>query len=152
MSGHSNQSNASFGSLTVGGAPVYGAGSGTTVPVVINPTVVALSGTGPFTLTTAQTLSGIVSIPSGASTGAFTLPPAAGAAGTGLVASIPNVQVGSSFTLTVVNLDSTNAHTFTAGTGGTVVGAASIALSTSATFRFVVTAVGTSATYSAYRI
>lgn len=96
------------------------------------------------TLTIAELLTGIVTVTS-ASAVALTLPTGtltdAGVAG-------GTLPVGQSFDWNVINLGSSSgAVTMTAGTGHTYVGAAVVAISTSATFRTRKTATNTFVTY-----
>jgi len=70
----------------------------------------------PITMTAAQALSGIF-INNLAGAMAITLPSAAS-----MVATYPNVQVGSQFVLYFINTTTSGTVTFTAGTGNTFVG------------------------------
>lgn len=146
MSGHSYQVSKSFGALFVDG-PVK-TGSSTSVPIVTIPGAVSVSATA--TLTAAQALSGVVTVPSSAGAAVtLTLPTF-----TQLQSAIPNAQVGDSFLLTVVNLmTATYSVTVAAdGTHGTLVGSGTILYGpTSGTFRVVITNVASPA-YIVYRI
>ncbi len=86
-----------------------------------------------LTATAAQLIEGLFST-AGGTTCALTTP-----TGAQIVAAMANPQVGSSFTFNIVNTNS-GTTTLTAGASGiTLVGLATVATNTSATFRAVVT-------------
>lgn len=98
--------------------------------------------TGDATLTVAELLTRIITVTS-ASAVALTLP-----TGTLTDAGVGPLAVGQSFEWEVINLGSSSgAVTMTAGTGHTYVGAAVVAISTSARFRTRKTAANTFVTY-----
>jgi hypothetical protein len=142
---HSDSISVRVGQLTVTSGSVD-VGNTSTVQVFTTPAPVAL-GNATATLTTAQVFSGMgTSTPGAAAT--FTTPTAAA-----LVAYQADTQVGDSFDLVVINLSGSNAITMAAGTGVTLVGAAGVAVSTSASFRVRFTNVtASSEAVSVYRI
>lgn len=68
---------------------------------------------------------------------------------TNLKAQLPHLSIGQSFDVNVIVTGATNAFTLAGGTGVTIVGAAAVSASTSATFRFKRTA---DTTFVVYRI
>jgi hypothetical protein len=135
-----------FGSLTLRNSEVK-TGSTISVNIVNSPTPVTL-GAAVTAITASQVFSGtLVQTPSSALT--LTLDTAAH-----LLATNVNVaSVGSSFVFTIINLSGTNAILFAPdGGSGTLVGNATVAVNASGKFMVLITAVGTSPTYTVYRI
>jgi hypothetical protein len=99
------------------------------------------------TLSVAQVTGGLLVATPGAATAAYTFP-----TGTLLDAQMTNMKVNSTFALTIINLTAvTGVITMTAGasTGITLVGLATVALSSSAQFLFRKT---DTAAYTVYRV
>jgi len=101
------------------------------------------------TLTAAQVLGGVLVGNPSASAATYTTPTAAA-----IETALPNLKVGSTFDLTVINLGtSSGIITFAGGTGVTLSGMATLPITTSAgstgTWRFRKTATGA---FTAYRI
>jgi len=135
----------SFGSIVLNDAPLK---SSSTSQVAISAAPAASSLTvSATTVTAAQVLTGLLTqSPSSALT--VTLPTSAA-----FLASLPGSAVGDSFVFTYINLNGTNAATIAVDSGtGTLVGAAGVALSTSARFQFRFTSVTGSGTYTVYRL
>lgn len=109
----------------------YQFGDGNVNEVELTPQAAAVAYTGTtVTLTTADLTAGIVTS-TNASAVAFTLPTAALTD-----AAVPNARVDVAFDFVVINTGSTSgAVTMTAGTGWTLVGSATVAITTSARFR-----------------
>lgn len=129
--------------VQAGGSPLYyNVGTG---PVVFERpnyqgTPGTLNATG--TLTAALMLGGIVTSTTAAAVTGTTDTAA-------LIDAATTLAVGDAFELTVINTGGANAFTVSAGTGVTVVGSATVAASTSATFRVLKTAA--TPTFSIYR-
>lgn len=128
--------------VQAGGSPLYyNVGTG---PVVFErPNFQATPGTlnATGTLTAALILGGIVTSTTAAAV--------TGTTDTGtLIDAATTFAVGDSFDFTIINTGGTNAFTLAGGTGVTIVGSATVALSTSASFRLLKTA---AATFSIYR-
>lgn len=113
----------------------------------VTATAVSLGGSN-GTLTVAQLLTGLLLIDPGGAVSA-TLPTAAL-----LVAGINGVDVGCAFRVEIINsADGNETVTIAAGTGGTVVGTATIAQSNNKAFLIVITDITSgSETYSAYSL
>lgn len=129
--------------LQAGGSPVtYNVGTG---PVIFErtnyqPTPGTLNATG--TLTAALILGGIVTSTTAAAV--------TGTTDTGtLIDAAATFAVNDAYDFEVINTGGTNAFTLAGGTGVTIVGSATVALSTSAKFRLVKTA---AATFTIYRM
>ena len=136
---------ATFGSLTLSKATQLRTGSLSSVNIVTTPTPVTLTTTA-TTVTAAQVLSGLV-VQTPASALTVTLPAAAV-----FVSAVTGSQVGDTFRFTFVNASSANAGTVAVdSTTGTLVGSGTVATSSSATFVFRLTTVGSSPTYTVYR-
>lgn len=120
-------------------------GNGNTSDVYLYPMGDPATATTTATLTAAQVTSGVLVASPGTSAATYTLPTA-----TLLNARLTNMNINQSFDLTFVNLGtSSGALTISAGTGITLVGSATVAITSSATYRFR----KTSATaYSVYRV
>lgn len=111
-------------------------GSATQVPIFSGPAPTTLLTTTPQTLTTAQMLSGVLTITPAAAT-VLNTPTAAIA-----LANIKGVlSTNDFFDFSVINLSSTsgNTVTVTGGTGVTVIGAAVVAISSTGRFRLLFT-------------
>lgn len=93
---------------------------------------------GTIALTAAQVINGVLNI-TGGTTSAITFPAAAD-----VLAALENGQVGSSFDFTIINGGSGTAS-LTAGTGNTLVATADLTTGKRASYKGVVTAVGTPA-------
>lgn len=100
------------------------------------------------TLTVAQVTGGMLVASPGTSAATYTFPTAAA-----LDAALANIKVGSTFNLVIVNLGtSSGALTLTMGTGVTLVGSGSVAITSSAQLRFRRTGTNDTAAFVAYRI
>jgi hypothetical protein len=142
---HSTKLEQRIGRLTLANAELK-LGSTSQVNVSSCPAPTAL-GAAVTTVTAAQAYTGlIVQTPSAAQ--ALQLPTAAT-----LIAANNDIvtAVGDCFDVTIVNLSGANAITVEAATGGSVIGSATVAVSTSATYRIRFTNIGTPA-YVAYRM
>lgn len=84
-------------------------------------------GTGAVTLTTAQMINGVATIPDGGAAANITTPTAAA-----IVAAIRGAAVGTSFMFLMRNNDAADAKTLVGGTGVTIVGTAAVAATTTA--------------------
>jgi len=128
---------------SVGGG--YQVGDGNLNEVTLGDQGTVATATATATLTVAQIIAGILSANPGTSAASYTLP-----TGTLIDATLTNAKVGSTFDLAIVNLGtSSGAITLVAGTGITLAGSATIAVSTSAQIRLVRTG---DATWTSYRI
>ena len=105
------------------GAGGYQVGDGNLNEAVIGYAPAPATATVTATLTAAQVLSGILLGSPGTSAAAYTLPSVAD-----LEATLSSAKVGSTFDLSVVNVDgsSSGVITMTAGTGWTIVGLATV--------------------------
>lgn len=112
--------------------------------VTTTPAPTALS-TSATTVTASQVLAGVITQTPGSAL-TITLP-----AASTFVTAIPEVAVGDTFDFSVINLSSANIITIAVPGSGSLVGAAAVAVSTSARFRVRITAVGTAA-YVLYRL
>jgi len=106
------------------GAGGYQVGDGNLSEAIIGYAPVPATATVTATLTAAQVLSGILLGSPGTSAAAYTLPTVAT-----LEATLSSAKVGSTFDLSVINVDgsSSGVITMTAGTGWTLVGLATVA-------------------------
>ena len=106
------------------GAGGYQLGDGNLNEAVMGYAPSPATATSTATLTAAQVLSGILLGSPGSSAAAYTLPSVAT-----LEATLSSAKVGSTFDLSVVNVDgsSSGVITMTAGTGWTIVGLATVA-------------------------
>ena len=112
-----------------GGGYQVGDGNLTEIQLGVQSTPVELP-IGNLTITAAQLTSGLLVTVAGTAARGQTLPTAAQ-----LDAQLPNAKIGSTFEFTMVNLGtSSGVITFTAGTGITIVGVNTIAITTSAQF------------------
>lgn len=130
------------------GAGGYQVGDGNLNEAVIGYAPAPATATVTATLTTAQVLSGILLGSPGASAAAYTLPTAAS-----VDDALSSAKVGSTFDLSVVNVDgsSSGVITMTAGTGWTLVGLATVAATAGTAQLFRARKTGT-ATWTLYRI
>ena len=127
---------------SVGGG--YQLGDGNLAEVTLGDIGTVATATATATLTVAQITAGILSANPGTSAASYTLP-----TGTLIDATLTNAKVGSTFDLVIVNLGtSSGAITLVAGTGITLAGSATIAVSTSAQIRLVRT---DTAAWTSYR-
>ena len=92
-------------------------GNTSRTPIFTSPTPSALATTTTLTLTTAQILSGIVTVNSAAADATHTTPTAAA-----IVAAVSGAVVGQSFQLTYINTSTSYQVTIAAGSGVTLVG------------------------------
>ena len=114
---------------TSGGGYQFGDGNVNEVELTPQPAATAYTATS-ITATTAELTTGILTS-TNASAVALTLPTAALTD-----AAVPNARVDTAFEFAVINLGSASgAVTMTAGTGWTLVGSATVAITTSARFR-----------------
>ena len=128
---------------SVGGG--YQIGDGNLSEVTLGDQGTVATATVTATLTVAQITAGILSANPSTSAASYTLP-----TGTLIDATLTNAKVGSTFDLAIVNLGtSSGALTIVAGTGITLAGSATVAVTSSAQVRFVRTG---DATYTMYRI
>ena len=128
---------------SVGGG--YQIGDGNLSEVTLGDIGTVATATATATLTVAQITAGILSANPSTSAASYTLP-----TGTLIDATLTNAKIGSTFDLVIVNLGtSSGAITLVAGTGITLAGSATIAVSTSAQIRLVRT---DTATWTSYRI
>ena len=128
---------------SVGGG--YQIGDGNLSEVTLGDQGTVATATVTATLTVAQITAGILSANPSTSAASYTLP-----TGTLIDATLTNAKVGSTFDLVIVNLGtSSGALTIVAGTGITLAGSATVAVTSSAQVRFVRTG---EATYTMYRI
>ena len=128
---------------SVGGG--YQIGDGNLSEVTLGDQGTVATATVTATLTVAQITAGILSANPSTSAASYTLP-----TGTLIDATLTNAKVGSTFDLVIVNLGtSSGALTIVAGTGITLAGSATVAITSSAQVRFVRTG---DATYTMYRI
>lgn len=109
---------------TPNGAGGYQVGDGNLNEVIIGYAPAPATATASATLTVAQITAGILLGSPGASAAAYTLPTVAS-----LEAVVSSAKIGSTFDLSVVNVDgsSSGVITMTAGTGWTLVGLATVA-------------------------
>jgi hypothetical protein len=116
--------------------------------IVLGKMAAPLTATGDATLSTAQLLSGILLGSPGTSAAAYTTP-----TGTQIDTALENAKIGSTFDLSIVNVNgsSSGVITLTAGTGVSTVGLMTVVATagTAQLFRFRKTGVGT---YTVYRI
>ena len=133
------------GSLDLISSSTLKLGNTTQVNIESRPAASALGATA-TTVTAAQLLTGILTqSPSSALT--VTLPTAAA-----FIAALPDCEVGDSFKFTFINTNGTNAATIAVNVStGTLVGSATVALSTSAGFIVRLTSVTDAGTYTVYR-
>jgi hypothetical protein len=129
-----------FGSLSLENSLVK-LGSTTQVSISSVPAATALSA-GATTVTAAALLTGVVTQ---AASSALTLTAPAFAA---FSAAIPNLVAGDSFDFTIINTSGSNIITFAVDASATLEGAAAIAVSSSANFRFR----STGSAYVVYRV
>lgn len=128
---------------SVGGG--YQLGDGNLAEVTLGDVGTVATATVTATLTVAQITAGILSANPSVTAASYTLP-----TGTLIDATLTNAKVGSTFDLAIVNLGtSSGALTIVAGTGITLAGSATVAITSSAQVRFVRTG---EATYTMYRI
>jgi hypothetical protein len=128
---------------SVGGG--YQLGDGNLSEVTLGDQGTVATATATATLTVAQITAGILSANPSTSAASYTLP-----TGALIDATLTNAKNGSTFDLVIVNLGtSSGAITIVAGTGITLAGSATIAVSTSAQIRLVRT---DTATWTSYRI
>jgi hypothetical protein len=128
---------------SVGGG--FQLGDGNLSEVTLGDQGTVATATATATLTVAQITAGILSANPSASAASYTLP-----TGALIDATLTNAKVGSTFDLAIVNLGtSSGALTIVAGTGITLAGSATVAITSSAQVRFVRTG---EATYTMYRI
>lgn len=128
---------------TVGGG--YQIGDGNLNEVTLGDQGTVATATATATLTVAQITAGILSANPSTSAASYTLP-----TGALIDATLTNAKVGSTFDLVIVNLGtSSGALTIVAGTGITLAGSATVAITSSAQIRFVRTG---DAAWTAYRI
>ena len=128
---------------SVGGG--YQVGDGNLNEVTLGDQGTVATATVTATLTVAQITAGILSANPSVTAASYTLP-----TGTLIDATLTNAKVGSTFDLAIVNLGtSSGALTIVAGTGITLAGSATVAITSSAQVRFVRTG---EATYTMYRI
>ncbi len=142
MSGQANKVTKTFGAVNIGANAVK-AGSTTAVPVSASPAPVAYAVTA--TVTAADALTGMITSSTAAAVTA-TMPTA-----TLLLAALTRPAIGDTFTIVFINTGGSNAITVAAGSGGSLVGLATVASATSGTYRVRVTAI-TTPTYIMYRI
>lgn len=130
------------------GAGGYQVGDGNLSEAVIGYAPAPATATATATLTAAQVLSGILLGSPGTSAAAYTLPAVAD-----LEATLSSAKVGSTFDLSVVNVDGSTSGviTMTAGTGWTIVGLATVAATAGTAQLFRARKTGT-ATWTLYRI
>ena len=107
---------------SIGGGYQLGDGNLSEMQIVSIPAPVTATATA--TLTAAQVINGIILGSPGSSAASYTLPTVAL-----LEASMVNAKVGSSFDLTIINIDGSGSGVITvvAGTGWTLVGLATVA-------------------------
>ena len=128
---------------SVGGG--YQVGDGNLNEVTLGDQGTVATATVTATLTVAQITAGILSANPSTSAASYTLP-----TGALIDATLTNAKVGSTFDLAIVNLGtSSGALTIVAGTGITLAGSATVAVTSSAQVRFVRTG---EAAYTMYRI
>jgi hypothetical protein len=128
---------------SVGGG--YQIGDGNLSEVTLGDQGTVATATATATLTVAQITAGILSANPSTSAASYTLP-----TGALIDATLTNAKVGSTFDLAIVNLGtSSGALTIVAGTGITLAGSATVAITSSAQVRFVRTG---EAAYTMYRI
>ena len=128
---------------SVGGG--YQVGDGNLNEVTLGDLGTISTATVTATLTVAQITAGILSASTGTTAASFTLP-----TGALIDATLTNAKVGSTFDLVIINLGTgSGAITILAGTGITLVGSATVAVSTSAQIRLVRTG---DATWTSYRV
>lgn len=114
------------------GAGGYQVGAGNTSEVVMGVQAAPQTSTSTATLTAAQVTGGLLVANPSTSAATYTLPTAAL-----LEAAVPNAKVDSTFRLDIVNLGtSSGALTIAAGTGITLVGSVTVAISSSASLLF----------------
>lgn len=114
------------------GAGGYQVGAGNTSEVVMGVQAAPQTATSTATLTAAQVTGGLLVANPSTSAATYTLPTAAL-----LEAAVPNAKVDSTFRLDIVNLGtSSGALTIAAGTGITLVGSVTVAISSSASLLF----------------
>lgn len=114
------------------GAGGYQVGAGNTSEVVMGVQAAPQTATSTATLTAAQVTGGLLVANPSTSAATYTLPTAAL-----LEAAVPNAKVDSTFRLDIVNLGtSSGALTIAAGTGITIVGSATVAITSSASLLF----------------
>ena len=114
------------------GAGGYQVGAGNTSEVVMGVQAAPQAATSTATLTAAQVTGGLLVANPSTSAATYTLPTAAL-----LEAAVPNAKVDSTFRLDIVNLGtSSGALTIAAGTGITIVGSATVAITSSASLLF----------------
>lgn len=130
------------------GAGGYQVGDGNLNEAVIGYAAAPATATATATLTASQVLSGILLGSPGTSAAAYTLPAVAD-----LEATLSSAKVGSTFDLSVINVDgsSSGVITMTAGTGWTLVGLATVAATAGTAQLFRARKTG-SGTWSLYRI
>ena len=130
------------------GAGGYQVGDGNLNEAVIGYAPVPATATVTATLTVAQTLSGILLGSPGTSAASYTLPTVAD-----LEATLSSAKVGSTFDLSVINVDgsSSGVITLVAGTGWTLVGLATVAATAGTAQLFRARKTG-SGTWTLYRI
>ena len=128
---------------SVGGG--YQLGDGNLNEVSLGDQGTVATATATATLTVAQITAGILSANPSTTAASYTLP-----TGALIDATLTNAKVGSSFDLVILNLGTgSGAITLVAGTGITLAGSATIAVSTSAQIRLVRTG---DAAWTSYRI
>jgi hypothetical protein len=131
---------------SVGGG--YQNNDGNLNEIVMDKMAAPLTATGDATLSTAQLLSGILLGSPGTSAAAYTTP-----TGTAIDDALNNAKVGSTFDLSIINVNgsSSGVITLTAGTGVSTVGLMTVVATagTAQLFRFRKTGAGT---YTVYRI
>jgi hypothetical protein len=116
---------------SVGGG--YQVGDGNLNEVTLGDQGTVATATATATLTVAQITAGILSANPSTSAASYTLP-----TGTLIDATLTNAKVGSTFDLVIVNLGTgSGALTIVAGTGITLAGSATVAVTSSAQVRFV---------------
>jgi hypothetical protein len=114
------------------GAGGYQVGAGNTSEVVMGVQAAPQTAGATATLTAAQVTGGLLVADPDTSAATYTLPTAAL-----LEAAVPNAKVDSTFRLDIVNLGtSSGALTIAAGTGITLVGSVTVAITSSATLLF----------------
>lgn len=128
---------------SVGGG--YQIGDGNLNEIFLGEMAAPQTATATATLTAAQITSGLLVANPSTSAATYTLP-----TGTAIDTVLTNAKNGSTFTLTIVNLGtSLGALTLTAGTGLTLVGSATVAITSSAQLLAYRTAANT---YTLYRV
>jgi hypothetical protein len=130
----------------VGGGRQFG--DGNLNEIVIGALADPQTATATATLTVAQVTGGMLVANPSTSAATYTFPTAAA-----IDAALSNMKVGSTFDLVIVNLGtSSGALTLTMGTGATLSGSGTVAVTSSAQLRFRRTVTADAPTFTVYRI